>query len=267
MAAVPSGGRLVGGPDPFRVGDVDGGGASCDRCGGTAGEAAQAARRSPSCTTWRGCVPSSSTPRSLGTMISKDWRATTSPLPGAPRRRLAAPGPRDTDPGEGRGHTGLFGGGRPSGTTPAIAGSPSRTRPHPPRQRTNVWRIRLDAVASTCCGSRRRSVEGRRRLSGDVLRSCSRGSPMTPPAGSTWSGCVGRTVSCARCASARGLADRVGGVDVPRLWPQDVGHRGHDLRPDPLTAVGVVRGGVVRVLPEERGLGARAAAGARAGLL
>jgi transposase-like protein len=57
----------------------------------------------------------------------------------------------------------------------------------------------------------------------------------------------------------RGVAHSWRAVDVPGLWPQDIGDRGDDLPSLPVAVADVVRGDVVRVRPEERCLRSRAA--------
>ena len=65
------------------------------------------------------------------------------------------------------------------------------------------------------------------------------------------------------CDWTEAVGDGAWPVDVSALWSPDLGHGGHDLPPQSLPAAGLVRRDVVRVRPEERGLRARCAAGAR----
>ena len=101
-------------------------------------------------------------------------------------------------------------------------------------------------------------------LSRDRGRRSRRGSSTTTHAGRTWRRCAGLTDSCARrAARVLCVGDSIGPMYVRDVRSPDLGHRGHDLSSEPLTAARVVRSDLVRVRAEERGVSARSATRAR----
>ena len=55
---------------------------------------------------------------------------------------------------------------------------------------------------------------------------------------------VARRVPLPAVRERRGVGDIARPLDVPGLWPPDIGHGGHDLSPQPLSLAHLVRGGL-----------------------